>query len=177
MESTNLATLYDAPAMDWVQVQGRLELGITQGPGTAGPNRHTCWLTSLNTDGSPHANAVGAIWADDHFWFVTGLSTRRGRNLTRDARCLMTLSVTEFDLVVEGQAVLVTDQDQVARLARRYAEDEGWPCTVDESGAALTAAFSAQSAGPPPWHLFRIDATSAHAVQTTEPYGATRWRF
>jgi hypothetical protein len=35
----------------------------------------------------------------------------------------------------------------------------------------------AQSAGPPPWHVYRIGATSAFAVQTVEPHGATRWVF
>jgi len=60
---------------------------------------------------------------------------------------------------------------------RRWAKDEGWPCTVDDSGTALTAPYSAQSAGPPPWHVYRIKARSAHAVETVEPHGATRWRL
>jgi len=177
MKTTNLAELYDAPPMQWDNVRDRLDAGFEQGPGTSGPGRHTCWLTSINDDGSPHANAVGAIWADGSFWFVTGRSTRRGRNLARDPRCLMALSLHEFDLVIEGRAELLTDPETVARLARRWAEDEGWPCTVDDSGAALTAPYSAQSAGPPPWHVYRIEARSAHAVQTVEPHGARRWHF
>jgi hypothetical protein len=108
---------------------------------------------------------------------VTGRSTRRGSNLTRDPRCLIALSLDEFDLVVEGRAALVTDPPTVARLVRRWAKDEGWPCTVDDSGTALTAPYSAQSAGPPPWHVYRIKARSAHAVETVEPHGATRWRL
>lgn len=177
METSNLAELYDAPPIAWDKVEARLDVGFEQGPGTNGPGRHTTWLTSINADGSPHANAVGAIWADGCVWFVTGNSTRRGRNIARDPRCALALSLREFDLVIEGRAAPVTDSADVARLARRWAEDEGWPCEVDESGTALTAPYSAQSAGPPPWHVFRIDAQSAHAVQTVEPYGATRWRF
>ena len=38
-------------------------------------DRHTCWLTTLGQDGSPHVTAVGALRADDAFWFETG----RGR--------------------------------------------------------------------------------------------------
>ena len=53
----------------------------------------------------------------------------------------------------------------------------GWPCRVDESGTAITADFSAPSAGPPPWHVHRITPVSAYAVQTVEPGGATRWVF
>lgn len=129
------------------------------------------------TPTGPHTNALGAVRDEGDFWFESGLSTRRGRNLTRDPRCTLALSVREFDVVVEGRAELVTDPATVARLAHHYATEEGWPCEVDASGTALTAPFSAQSAGSPPWHLFRIEATSAHVVQCVEPYGATRWRF
>jgi len=87
------------------------------------------------------------------------------------------LSVREFDLVVEGRAERVTDPEEVARIAHRYATEESWPCEVDGSGTALTAPYSAQSAGPPPWWVHRVVATSAHAVETVEPHGATRWTF
>ena len=51
----------------------------------------------------------------------------------------------------------------------------GWPAEVD--GDAFTAPFSAPSAGPPPWHLYRFTFDTAFGVATAEPYGATRWRF
>ncbi|KAA1426713.1 pyridoxamine 5'-phosphate oxidase family protein [Nocardioides antri] len=177
METINLAELYDRPALAWDDVAGRLDAGFAQAAEDGGPGRHTCWLTSVNADGSPHTNAVGAIWHRGTFWFVTGLTTRRGRNLVRDPRCLMALSLRELDLVVEGRATVADDPEQVAEVARIYAGEEGWPCQVDESGTALTAPYSAQSAGPPPWHVFRLDPGSAHAVQAIEPYGATRWVF
>jgi hypothetical protein len=113
------------------------------------------------------------MWHDGAFWFETGKTTRKGRNLARDPRCTLTLALREFDLVVDGQAHLVTDPATVAELAQLWAED--WPCAVDESGTALTAPFSAPSAGPPPWHVYRIDASGATALQTVEPGGATRW--
>jgi hypothetical protein len=55
--------------------------------------------------------------------------------------------------------------------------DGGWPAKVDESGTALTAGFSAPSAGPPPWHVYRITARAATALNVQAPGGATRWRF
>jgi hypothetical protein len=72
---------------------------------------------------------------------------------------------------------LVTDAATIARLAEHYRTNGGWPAGPDESGTALTAPFSAPSAGPAPWYLFRVEATSAHAVEATEPGGAMRWRF
>jgi hypothetical protein len=177
METRNLAELYDAPPMDWDDIRRRLDAGFEQVPGSdAGPGRHTCWLTTLNRDGSPHVTGVGANWVDGAFFLETAQSSRKGRNLARDPRCALSMAVREFDLVVEGEAQLVTDPDTVAKLARVWAEG-GWPAEVDESGTALTAPYSAQSAGPPPWHVYRIDASSAYAVGTVEPHGATRWQF
>jgi hypothetical protein len=49
------------------------------------------------------------------------------------------------------------------------------PAEVD--GDALTAPFSAPSAGPPPWQLYRFVLQTGFGVATEEPYGATRWRF
>jgi hypothetical protein len=177
MKTNNLATASGAPTMSWDAVRARLAAGFDQGPGSqeGEPGRYTTWVTTVNADGGPHVNAVGAVWVDDHFYLVTGPGTRRGRNLERDPRCALSLSVREFDLVVEGRAVRVL-ADELARIAAHY-RDDGWPAEVDDSGAGLTAPYTAQSAGPPPWHVHRIDATSAHAVQCVEPYGATRWTF
>ena len=42
---------------------------------------------------------------------------------------------------------------------------------------AFTAPYSAPSAGPPPWYLYRLTFDTVFGVATAEPYGATRWRF
>jgi hypothetical protein len=86
----------------------------------------------------------------------------------------LSLAVEEFDLTLQGEASLVTDPETVAAMAARWAED--WPCRVDESGIALTAEFSAPSAGPPPWYVYRIAPVSATAL-SIDPGGATTWTF
>ena len=176
MEAKNLADLYGTPLLDWGRITTRLAQGVEQAPGGGGPDRHTCWLATINADGSPHVTGVGALWVDGAFWFETGKTTRKGRNLARDPRCTLSLATKEFDLVVDGDAELVTDPEAVAAMAARWA-DGGWPARVDDSGVALTAEFSAPSAGPPPWFVYRIVVRQATALQTEEPGGATRWRF
>lgn len=176
MDATNLAGLYHLPTLDWSTITDRLAQDITQAPGTGGPNRHTCWLATINADGSPHVNGIGAEWHDGTFWFETGSTTRKGRNLARDPRCSLSLATEQFDVTIQGTAELATDPAKVAELAAVWAEG-GWPAKVDESGTALTAEFSAPSAGPPPWHVYRLVPTSAMALQTIEPGGATRWTF
>ena len=176
MDATNLSDLYELPLLDWSQIQADLDSGITQEPDSGGPNRYTCWLTTINADGGPHVTAVGALWADRSFWFQTGEGTRKGRNIARDPRCALSVSTHDFDLVVEGRASKITDGETVAAMATRWAA-LGWPARVDESGQALTAEYSAPSAGPPPWSVYRLDADQATAVATIAPGGATRWRF
>jgi PPOX class probable F420-dependent enzyme len=174
MLAKNLAELYHLPLLDWTAIEERLAAGITQAPDTGGPNRHTCWLTTINPDGSPHVTGIGAIWVDGTFWFETGARTRKGRNLARDPRCAVSVATHEFDLVVEGTAAPVTDRATVARLAQLWAA-EGWPARVDETGTALTADYSAPSAGPPPWLVYRVEVTARTALGTTGESGATRW--
>ena len=176
MEATNLADLYHSPLLDWAPIQARLAAGLGQAPGTGGPDRHTCWLATINPDGSPHVTGIGALWADGCWWFETGRDTRKGKNLARDSRCTLSVAAREFDLVVEGEAALVTDAATVADLAARWAA-AGWPARADDTGVALTAEFSAPSAGPPPWHVYRPTPHTATAVGTVDPGGATQWRF
>src|SRR5947208_2415946 len=64
MEAINLADLYQLPLLDWASIEDKLRSGVTQAPDTGGPKRHTCWLSTINADGSPHVNGVGALWAD-----------------------------------------------------------------------------------------------------------------
>ncbi len=176
METKNLADLYDLAALNWPDITARLDKGFPQAPGDGGPDRHSCWLTTLDPDGSPHMTALGMMWADGSFWFETGQRTRKARNLSRDPRCALSLATHDFDLVVQGTAARITDPVVVAEMAQLWAAG-GWPCRVDDSGQALTADYSAPSAGKPPWHIYRVTAISATAVATVEPGGATRWTF
>ena len=176
MDAHNLADLYELPAIEWATVTAGLDRGFPQAPDSGGPNRHSTWLATIDRDGSPHVTGIGALWFDGAFWFETGQTSRKGRNLARDPRCTLSLATRDFDLVVEGEAHQVTDPTTVADAAARWAEG-GWPAGVDDSGSALTAEFSAPSAGPPPWHVYRLVPRSATALLTVDPGGATRWDF
>jgi hypothetical protein len=58
MKTTNLAGLYDLGTLDWSVIEERLQRGVTQAPGTSGPDRHTSWLATINPDSSPHVTGV-----------------------------------------------------------------------------------------------------------------------
>ena len=175
MDATNLAELYGLPLLEWTSIQAHLDAGIPQAPGSGGPDRHTCWLTTINPDGSPHVTGIGALWVEGAFWFETGEGTRKGKNLARDPRCALSVATHDFDLVVDGTASRITDLSTVAAMATRWV-GAGWPARVDDTGRALTAEFSAPSAGPPPWFVYRLTSHTATALATVPPGGATRWR-
>ena len=174
MEIVNLGVADGLPPIDWAAVVAKLETGSAPAPD--GMNARTTWLSTINDDGSPHVTAVGAVWLDGTFWFQTGPQTRKGRNVERDPRCAVSLSVRDADVVIEGSAVRVTDAAGLARVTKVWA-DQGWPAEPDESGTGITAPFNAPSQGPPPWHVYRIDQHSATVVLSAEPGGLTRFRF
>ena len=174
MESTNLGAADGLPPVNWAAVLEKLDAKLAPAPDAH--NSRTTWLTTINEDGSPHVTAVGAIWLDGTFWFQTGAGTRKGRNVARDPRCSLAMSIRDADVVFEGDATRVTDPAVVARVAKGWADD-GWPAEPDESGTGITAPFNAPALGPPPWNVYRIDPRSATVVLGTEPGGLTRFTF
>jgi hypothetical protein len=140
----------------------------------SGTSDLTFFIGTVRPDGRPHSAGVGAIWVDDALYFVGGPGTRRSRNLAANPACSVSVRLPGIDLVMEGEAHRVTDAATLERVAGIYAE-VGWPASVE--GDALTAPFSAPSAGPPPWYLYRLTLHTAFGVASAEPHGATRWDF
>ncbi len=134
----------------------------------------TFFVATVRPDGRPHSAGVGAVWVDDVLYFTSGPGTLKSRNLAGNPACSVAVRLRGMDLVLEGEAHRVTDASTLERLAAVY-RTGGWPASVE--GDALTAAFSAPSAGPPPWHLYRLTLHTAVGVAGAEPHGATRWDF
>src|SRR4026207_800155 len=72
------------------------------------------WLSTVRPDGRPHVTPLLALWLDGALYFSTGADERKAKNLTHNAHCILTtgqnaLNQEGLDLVVEGEAVRVTD--------------------------------------------------------------------
>lgn len=166
VEVTNLDR-YGSPPLPWNRPRDLLEAEL--------PSPHvTTFLGTIRPDGRPHAAGIGAVWSDGDLYFTSGPGSRKSRNLAANPACTMSVRLPDIDLVLEGEAARVRDPAVLAEIAARYRAG-GWPAEVD--GEAFTAPFSAPSAGPPPWQLYRFVFRTALGVATREPYGATRWRF
>jgi Pyridoxamine 5'-phosphate oxidase len=134
----------------------------------------TFFVATVRTDGRPHSAGVGAVWVDGALYFTSGPGTRKSGNLDGNPGCSVSVRLRGIDLVLEGEAHRITDSSTLERVAAVY-RTGGWPVSVE--GDTFTAPYSAPSAGPPPWHLYRLSLHTAVGVATAEPSGATRWNF
>jgi hypothetical protein len=164
-QTTNLDR-YGSAALEW----SRAEAALAQGPNP----EVAYFLGTCRLDGTPHAAGIGAQWLDGSLYFTSNPDTRKSRDLAANPKCTISVRMPGIDLVLDGSAARVTDADTLDRIAAGYRAG-GWPAQVEDD--ALTAPFSAPSAGPPPWHVYHFKFHSAVGVATTEPYGATRWDF
>jgi len=162
MKQRNL-DIYGAEPIPWSRALEALET-----------DAGTYWLATVRPDGRPHVAGLGALWEDGTYYFVSGAGTRKSRNLAENPSCVISASLPGLDLVVEGTAAQVEDEATLTRLADRYAS-RGWPASV--SDGAITAPYSAPSAGPPPWALYAVTVHTAVGVASADPHGATRWHF
>jgi len=172
MDQKNL-DIYGSEPIPWSRAPKELEAASRKPSGEAAAHK-TWWLATVRPDERPHVAGVGALWADGRLYFTSGAGTRKSRNLAVNANCVISVALSGLDLVVEGTAHLVTDEPTLRRLAELY-NAQGWPASV--SDGALTADYSAPSAGPAPWNLYVMTPSTAFGVATAEPFGATRWRF
>ena len=87
----------------------------------------------------------------------------------------MTARTDNMDMVLEGTATPVTDDDTLQRLAAAYRAKYGWPVTVREG--TFDAPYGAPTAGPPPYHPYRITPVTVFGFGTSDDYGCRTTRF
>jgi hypothetical protein len=166
IEATNLDR-YGSPALLWSRPHDLLAAS------PAGADT-SFFIGTTRPDGRPHSAGIGALWFDGDLYIVSGPTTRKSRNLAANPACVISVKLEGLDLVLEGEASRVTGSATLEQIAKLY-NDGGWPAEVQ--GDAFTAPYSAPSAGPPPWYLYRFTFHTAIGVAGAEPHGATRWRF
>jgi pyridoxamine 5'-phosphate oxidase-like protein len=164
--TTNLDR-YGFDALPWSRPLGILK------ENTATPDI-TWFLGTVHPDGRPHAAGIGALWHEDELYFTSSPNARKAKDFAANPNATLSARLPTIDLVFEGHVERVTDATTLETVAARY-RDGGWPAQVE--GDALTAPFSAPSAGPPPWNVYRLVFDVVFGVATAEPYGATKWTF
>lgn len=163
---TDLAEAYsepDAPATDWAAAREELA------------RAEVFWLTTVRPDGRPHVTPLLGVLSDDALHFCTGPEERKARNLTGNARVALVTGSNSLhgglDLVVEGEAVRVTDDAELRRLAGLYEAKYGSDWRFEAHGGLFHHTHGGGRA-----LVFRVTPVTAFGFAKA-PYSQTRWRF
>src|SRR5690349_3489467 len=80
------------------------------------------WLSTVRPDGRPHVTPLIAVYLDGVLYFCTGADERKAKNIAQNPHVILTTgrnSIHEdgLDMVIEGDAVRVTDNARLQRIA------------------------------------------------------------
>jgi len=82
------------------------------------------WICTVRADGRPHVTPLVAVWLDEAIHFSTGPAEQKAINLRGSPHVTLTTGCNRWDrgldVVVEGDAVQVTDDDTLERLAAAW---------------------------------------------------------
>ena len=134
------------------------------------------WLSTVRTDGRPHVTPLPAVWHDGAIHFSTANTSRKAVNLRGNPHVILTTGCNQWteglDVVVEGDAVRITDQDALERLASVWATkwDGRWRQYEVRNGA-----FHSEYVETIP--VFSVTPTRVFAYAEGPRFGQTRHQF
>jgi general stress protein 26 len=79
------------------------------------------WISTVRDDGRPHVSPLVAVWRDGAIHFSTGADEQKAVNLRSNPHVILTTGCNQWDrgldIVIEGDAVRVTDDATLQQLA------------------------------------------------------------
>jgi nitroimidazol reductase NimA-like FMN-containing flavoprotein (pyridoxamine 5'-phosphate oxidase superfamily) len=104
----------DAVPTDWRETRNVLETA------------QLFWISTVRGDGRPHVTPLVAVWLADVIYFTTGPDEQKAVNLRGNPQVILNdrLQPVEsgLDIVVEGEAVEVTDEELLKRKGADQSE-------------------------------------------------------
>jgi general stress protein 26 len=131
------------------------------------------WLTTVRADRRPHVTPLIGVYRDGAMHFCTGLREQKARNLEHRPSVALTTGTNTWarglDVVIEGVAVRVTDNDALQALADTYEAKYGSVWHFDVGDGVFGAGEDAVA-------VFRVEAAKVLAF-AKEPHAQTTFRF
>jgi len=82
------------------------------------------WISTVRADGRPHVTPLVAVWLDGAIHFTTGATEQKAINLRGNPHVILTTGCNHWDggldVVVEGDAIRLTDDDVLTRLSEAW---------------------------------------------------------
>jgi general stress protein 26 len=79
------------------------------------------WISTVRSNGRPHVTPCAAVWCEGVLYFDTGATQQKAINLRSNPHVVLTTGCNHWDrgldVVVEGEAVRVTDNALLRSLA------------------------------------------------------------
>jgi len=134
------------------------------------------WLSTVRPDGRPHVTPLIAVWLDGALYFSTGANERKAKNIAHNRHCIMTtgrnnLNEEGLDLVVEGDAVRVTDDALLRRVADLYEAKYGPDWHYDVRDGMIVGLRDNIAL------VFAVAPTTAFGFGKGAVFSQTRWQF
>ena len=135
------------------------------------------WICTVRPDGRPHVTPVVAVWAQEAIWFSTGAGEVKFANLAANPHVVLIAGSNRWDqgldVVVEGDAVQVTDDAVLSLVAQAFAAkwDGRWKYM------AQGGAFRDAEDGSGEAMVFSVKPAKVFAHAKGDPFGMTRHKF
>jgi general stress protein 26 len=129
------------------------------------------WLVTVRPDGRPHVTPLFAVWLQDVLYFSTGPTERKAQNMLSNSHCVVTTGcnvIEGVDLVIEGDAVKVSDESMLQAVAAGYASKYDWHYEVRD-GAFYGDGGRAE--------VYEVAPTTMFAFGKGDLFSQTRYRF
>jgi hypothetical protein len=126
-------------------------------------------------DATPTSWAAAREQLDGAVHFVTGKTERKARNLADNTGVVITTGCNGWDgldIVVEGEAVLVTEADRLRRVVESFTAKYD-----DFFGFRFADGRFLQPETPDEPLVFEVRATKAFGFAKGDTFSQTRWRF
>ncbi len=140
------------------------------------------WISTVRPDGRPHVTPLLSVWLDGALYFCTGSDERKAKNLVRNPRCTLTTGCNAlgegFDVVVEGDAARMTDDEGLRRVADAYLSKYGddWRFAVRD-GAFYHDPGSLREEDPGAAWVSEVSPKKVFGFGKGETFSQTCWRF
>jgi hypothetical protein len=85
------------------------------------------WIATTRPDGAPHLMIIWGVWFDECFWFSTGTTSRKGRNLAANPRCVIGTDDAAEAAIIEGAVDMIDTQNPgFKKFAAAYEKKYAW---------------------------------------------------
>lgn len=85
------------------------------------------WIATSRPDGAPHMMVIWGLWLEDGFWFSTASTSRKGRNLAQNPKCVIGTDDAAEAVILEGTVEAIDAQrPEHERFAILYEKKYKW---------------------------------------------------